>query len=28
MCSGGCIVVLRSETFLQYEAMLGLTARF
>lgn len=28
MCSGGCVVVLRSETFLQYEAMLGLTARF
>ncbi len=28
MCSGGCIVVLRSETYLQYEAMLGLTARF
>jgi hypothetical protein len=28
MCSGGCVVVLRSETFLQYGAMLGLTARF
>jgi len=28
MCSGGCVVVLRSDAFLQYEAMLGLTVRF
>ena len=28
LCSGGCVVVLRSEAFLQYEAMLGLTAQF
>jgi len=28
LCSGGCVVVLSSETFLQYEAMLGLTVRF
>lgn len=28
LCSGGCVVVLRSDVFLQYEAMLGLTARF
>jgi hypothetical protein len=28
MCSGGCVVVLRSDIFLQYEGMLGLNARF
>jgi Outer membrane protein beta-barrel domain len=28
MCSGGCVVVLRSDMFLQYEGMLGLNARF
>jgi len=28
LCSGGCVVVLRSDAFLQYEAMLGLTVRF
>jgi len=28
LCSGGCVVVLRSDIFLQYEGMIGLTARF
>ena len=28
LCSGGCVVVLSSDIFLQYEAMLGLNARF
>ncbi|HQR75846.1 MAG TPA: outer membrane beta-barrel protein [Burkholderiaceae bacterium] len=28
MCSGGCVVVLRSDIFLQYEGMIGLNARF
>lgn len=28
MCSGGCVVVLRSDVFLQYEGMVGLNARF
>ena len=28
LCSGGCIVVLRSDVFWQYSAMVGLTAKF
>jgi hypothetical protein len=28
LCSGGCVVVLRSDFFLQYAALLGLTASF
>ena len=28
LCSGGCVVVLSSDIFMQYEAMIGLTARF
>jgi hypothetical protein len=28
LCSGGCVVVLRSDVFTQYGALLGLTARF
>lgn len=28
LCSGGCVVVLRSDVFLQYNAMLGISARF
>jgi hypothetical protein len=28
LCSGGCVVVLRSDVFLQYGALLGLTVRF
>jgi len=28
LCSGGCVVVMRSDVFSQYEAMIGLTARF
>lgn len=28
LCSGGCVVLLRSDVFLQYEAMLGVTVRF
>jgi len=28
LCSGGCIVVLRSDVFWQYSAMVGVTAKF
>lgn len=28
LCSGGCVVVLKSDVFMQYEAMIGLTANF
>jgi hypothetical protein len=28
LCSGGCVVVLSSDIFLQYAAIIGLTARF
>jgi hypothetical protein len=28
LCSGGCVVVLRSDAFTQYEAKVGLMARF
>lgn len=28
LCSGGCVVVLRSDMFLQYAGMIGLTANF
>jgi hypothetical protein len=28
LCSGGCVVILRSDAFTQYEAKVGLTARF
>ena len=28
LCSGGCVVVLRSDAFAQYEARIGLMARF
>lgn len=28
LCSGGCVVVLSSDIFMQYEAMIGVTARF
>jgi hypothetical protein len=28
LCSGGCVVVLRSDVFWQYSAMVGLTAKF
>ena len=28
LCSGGCVVVLSSDIFLQYAALIGLTARF
>ena len=28
LCSGGCVVVLSSDVFVQYAAMVGLTVRF
>jgi hypothetical protein len=28
LCSGGCVVVLRSDVFYQYAALIGVTARF